>query len=199
VLAALIERTPILTPKLPAWKVELDLAREARAVALSKSYPLRFTDADEGPDRKQARLRVSNLVEGGAPPVEDEQSMERRLAQRLYLLLRVGDELRLPQVEWEPAADGEPDLSVRERLLREVADKCGDSLQLHWTGNAPLAHMSLPSPAEGNIFFWRLQYVVGHVEPPVGVDYSWLDRDELAERLQGKAGALMREMCGPFP
>jgi len=43
----------------------------------------------------------------------------------------------------------------------------GASLQLHWVGNAPLAH--LPG-GEAATFFWRLQYVAGEVEPGAGAE-----------------------------
>ena len=61
----------------------------------------------------------------------------------------------------------------------------GASLQLHWVGNAPLAH--LPA-GEAATFFWRLQYVAGEVEPGAGAEGR--DADEMQTRCNRDAAEM---------
>ena len=103
ILAALVERLPILTPELPTWKLDSQLRKEEASSARAKIFPEEYTNADEGPDRKRARLRVNALIEregsreGKGDREEDQQSLDRKLAQRLYLLLHVEGRWQLPQ------------------------------------------------------------------------------------------------------
>jgi hypothetical protein len=85
VLAALIERIPVVTPPLPEWKRESLELRERIAEHFSKVYPQSLTTAEEGPDRKQARLRAAAIIEdeasreGEGDRTGDESSMDRKL------------------------------------------------------------------------------------------------------------------------
>ena len=105
------------------------------------------------------------------------------------------------QVTWPPAANAElPMPSVRECLLQAVTSACGEELQLHWMGNAPMAHFPEPDEGAPTLFFWRIQNVRGAVKLAAGVDdYCWLTKEEIAERLGGDLGVLVLEMCGPSP
>ena len=49
------------------------------------------------------------------------------------------------------------------------------------------------------VFYWKLLYVDGEVDAPGGVDFAWLTKEELAEKMDEKTGALAAEMLGPFP
>lgn len=88
VLAALIERIPVVTPPLPEWKRESLELREKIAGHFSKVYPEDFTIAEEGPDRKQARLRAAAIIEneasreGEGDRTGDESSMDRKLVRQ---------------------------------------------------------------------------------------------------------------------
>ena len=65
-----------------------------------------------------------------------------------------------------------------------------------------MAHHAAAEGSDGAVFYWRLQYTQGDVDPAEGVDYAWLTKDEAADRLGGREsdmGKLVREMCGPFP
>eukprot|EP00308_Calcidiscus_leptoporus_P023039 CAMPEP_0119364922 /NCGR_PEP_ID=MMETSP1334-20130426/11843_1 /TAXON_ID=127549 /ORGANISM="Calcidiscus leptoporus, Strain RCC1130" /LENGTH=177 /DNA_ID=CAMNT_0007380751 /DNA_START=205 /DNA_END=738 /DNA_ORIENTATION=- len=175
------------------------------ADALCKVYPEKFTAAEEGPDRKQARLKLKALVEkegsreGKGDRTADERSLARKLSCRLYLLLRIDGEWQLPQTQWaSERGAGESGASAREEVAVAVAARCGEELQLHWMGNAPIAHLATAdTPAT---FFWRLQHFGGAVHPTAEVeDYGWLTKEELAERLgAGELSQLVVEMCGPF-
>ena len=64
-------------------------------------------------------------------------------------------------------------------------------------GNAPLGHMEV---ADDTLFLWRFQHVSGDVDAEEsGVDYAWLTKEELAERLDPRVGSeFARMVCGPF-
>eukprot|EP00967_Tisochrysis_lutea_P132317 scaffold230861_cov31-Tisochrysis_lutea.AAC.2 len=84
-LAALIERIPLVTPELPAWKTDSLRRQQKICTSLAKVYPTEFTTAEEGPDRKQARLRAAAIItdeasrEGAADANADETSTDRKL------------------------------------------------------------------------------------------------------------------------
>lgn len=72
-------------------------------------------------------------------------------------------------MEWAPGAP-----AVSESLGARVAAACGDSMVVHWVGNAPVAHLPLEG---GATFYWRLQHVRGTVETGDGIDgYAWLTK-----------------------
>lgn len=204
VLAALVERLPSLVPEQPAWAQEAAELREQVAVASAKQYPAEYIDAEEGPDRKQAREHVAGLVEreasrlGSADADDDEHSLDRRLAQRLYLLHRVDGKWQFPQARWQPDASGEAP-GLRETVSGALTASCGEGLDLHFVGNAPMAHWQR-KPEDETHFFFRVQLLGGSVAPASGVECAWLPKEQLAERLQGSGeglSPLVLEMCGP--
>ena len=192
-LAALIERSPLLTPEMS----ELEQQQQERSEAfeaLHKVYPSSLTSAEEGPDQQRARLRMESILEneasreGEGDRTGDERSLDRRLAQRLYLLVRDGPNgpWRFPQREWA----GPPE-RARDGLQSAIEATCGEALSVHQMGNAPLGHL----PAS-NLFVWRFLYVAGHVDDDL--EHAWLTRDELTERVDGELGELAKLVCGPY-
>ena len=191
VLAAIVERLPLLVPELPTWQREAVALRERVAAGSAKQYPSEFIDAEEGPDRKQARERVEGLIQreasrlGSGDQDDDERIMDRRLAQRLYLLANgANGKLQFPQARWEAGG-------IRETLAAALAQSCGDGLDWHFLGNAPIAHWA-DKEREVVHFFFRVQLLGGGVNGKC----VWLPKEELAERLEG-GGPLVLEMCGP--
>ncbi len=205
VAAALVERLPALTPPTPPWKQQSISDQRRFAEALAKEYPQEFHEAEEGPDAKKARIRLEAIVDaesrrqGVGDDDADEASLDRRLAQRLYLLLRVDGVWRFPQLHWppQPSAGDAPVPSMRDAILGELSASCGDEMKCHWMGNAPAAH--LEGGAE-TTFFWKVQLLHGEPQTADGVSHAWLTKEELAERLGGgDKSAFVLEMCGPFP
>lgn len=198
-LSVLIERLPVVTPELADWEVEQRLAAEAYANSRSKVYQEEYTAAEEGPERTRARLRLEQVVEsmggreGEGDRSGDESSMDRKLAERVYLLLQGEDgSWSLPQRPWAPPE------RARDGLRELIAASCGEDLQVHQVGNAPLAHLQRE---QDTIFVWRFQHVEGEVaapDPEGGATHThaWLTKDELAERIGGPLGAIAREACG---
>ena len=200
-LAALVERPPQLTPDLPDWEVA-ESERKESLIAFHKQYPEALTAIEEGGDQERARLRMMALVEdqgsreGDGDRTGDERSLERRLAQRTYLLVRIGDEWRFPQGVWS-----DPEQKMRVGLSEALEASCGDELKLHPMGNAPLGHLTVEG-SDSTLFVWRYLHVAGQVNLSDSIDdFAWLTKEELVERLGGAEGTLggfAAKICGPF-
>jgi len=197
VMAAVIERSPVLTPDLPDYQ-QAHFKRREGYIKLQKVYPTQLIEAEEGPDQARARQRVETLLGRyggrlGAGDTSGEQAtLDRKLAQRLYLVLCVDGVWQFPQASWQE------EQTAHECVSLEVAKRCGESLKCHPVGNAPMAHLERPDDTK--IFFYRLMHVDGVVEPTEGVsDHAWLTKEELLSKLDPATGALTQEMCGPFP
>ena len=197
-LAALVERSPQLTPDLPDYEVE-HRERQLALEAMHKVYPEVLTASEEGPDQQAARLRLEDLLEregsreGEGDRTGDQHSLDRQLTKRLYLLVRGADgQWSLPQQEWR----GPPE-SARDGVQRAVSTACGDALRYHQMGNAPLAH--LPSEdGSATLFLWRCLYIDGQVDAPDGGDYAWVTRSELLDRVDAPLQELAGVACGPY-
>ena len=141
-LAALVERSPMLTPdEAPLTVVQ----QQAQAAAVrQKVYPTTLTAAEEGPDQQRARLRMEALVEreggreGDGDRTGDQRSLDRQLAHRLYLLVQVDGRWQFPHLAWQPPE------SARDGLRRAITQSCGDGLATHQMGNAPLGLVATP-------------------------------------------------------
>lgn len=194
-LAALVERSPQLTPDEP----EHETAQHAHAAQVQrhKVYPTLMTAAEEGPDQQRARLRMEALVEreggreGEGDRTGDQRSMDRCLAQRLYLLVQVDGQWQFPQLAWQPPE------SARDGLRRAISQNCGEELTTHQMGNAPLGHVALTSGDA--LFLWRHLYVSGAVVVPPGCDHVWVTKAELANLVSLEVSGMCAIACGPFP
>ena len=94
-----------------------------------------------------------------------------------------------PERAWQPPE------RARDGLRELIAESCGDALDAHQVGNAPVAHLERDADS---VFFWRFQYVQGEMKPQEGTQHAWLTKDELSERLGGPLGELATKMCGPM-
>jgi len=203
VLAALVERIPVLTPDEPAWETENREQKEAWVAARrSKQYPSQFTEVEEGPSRKTSRLRAERILasdgvrQGTGDASGDTSSLDRELSKRLYLCVRIDGQWQLPQGRWQPPE------SARDGVLRHLAEACGDGLAVHPVGRAPVAHVPARAEVDGDdgaaTFFWRLQLLSGAPQLQPGVErYAWLTAAELGDKLDGEAAAVLAEVCGP--
>ena len=204
-LAALVERSPQLTPTVPAYELEHFAQKEASGRVrtdrrgASKVYPAVVTTAEEGPDQERARLRMEALVEregsreGEGDRTGDARSLDRRLAQRLFLLVRIGDRWQFPQEAWRPPE------SARDGLSRALEATCGTELAVHALGNAPLAHV--PRESGATLFLWRFLHIGGQVADDASIDeYAWLTKEEVAAKVADDAALLelTARVCGPF-
>jgi len=193
-LAALVERSPVLTPDEPPHEAAQRL--HAEILQQHKVYPTALTAAEEGPDQQRARLRMEALVEreggreGEGDRTGDRRSLDRQLAKRLYLLVQVDGKWQFPRLAWAPPE------TARDSLRRALSQSCGEELRTHQMGNAPLGHA--PLAGGDSLFLWRHLYVSGDVRVPPGGDFAWVTKTELAELVSEELSALSATTCGPF-
>jgi hypothetical protein len=196
-LAALVERSPVITPEISEWD-EKQLRHKAALEAKQKVSPTVLTAAEEGPDQQRARLRMESLVarestrEGEGDRTGDMRSLDRRLAQRLYLLVKVDGRWQLPQDAWAAPE------AARDGLRRVITARCGEDLATHQMGNAPLGHVDVAGGVDA-LFLWRHLYVSGDVRVGEGEDYAWVTKDELVEYVDDDLAQIAPIVCGPFP
>jgi hypothetical protein len=195
ILAALVERSPQLTPE-PSPLERAQLEHSLRLETLHKSYPSAMTVAEEGPDQQRARLHTEALIEreasreGEGDRTGDMRSRDRRLSQRLYLLVQRDGAWGFPQGAWEPRE------SARDGLRRAVVASCGEELDTHQMGNAPVGH--LPLSSGDTLFLWRHLYVAGDVDAEAQREYVWVTKDELSDYLEPELLSFATVACGPF-
>jgi hypothetical protein len=155
-----------------------------------------FYAADEGEDDEEDEAAEALAMEPAdrvtdADKVGDQRSLDRRLSDRLVLLVR-----RSADGEWGfPTAD--LDVSGAAPMVRSAESAMvaavGDAMHVWWPGAAPVCHMnrvygeeqSAQSGAYGErLFFFRGELLRGF--PVVGGDYDdhrWVTRTEAAEFL----------------
>ena len=196
-MAAVVERPPILTPDLPDWR-QRELDRKEPHINYHKVYPREFTDAEEGPDQKRAREKVLMVLErdGGRLGAGDksgvEATVDRKLAHRLYLVVCIDGTWQFPQAAWSSGQ------TAHACVMQGVTHRCGSAMTLYPLGNAPIAHLELAKDAK--VFYYRLLLTDGDVELGEGVtEHAWLTKDELGERLDPATAALAADFIGPFP
>ena len=184
-------------PDLPDWWQQR-LEAKSHLVHFQKVYPKELTDAEEGPDQKRAREKVAMVLErdGGRLGAGDksgvEATLDRKLAQRLYLVVCVDGTWQFPQAAWSSGQ------TAHACVMQGVARRCGSTMTLHALGNAPIAHLELADDAK--VFYYRLLLTDGDVELGDGVsDHAWLTKDELGERLDPATSALAADFTGPYP
>ena len=113
---------------------------------------------------------------------DDRQSLERRLADSLYLLVKSGDAWTLPGV----ALDEEE--SVREAALRALDEHCGDDLYTYVLGAAPVGVWDADADGYRREFVAKAIVVDPYASgPPACADYVWAAKDELGGYLADDA------------
>lgn len=122
-----------------------------------------------------------------ADQINDVKSTDRKLENTLVLLTeqQIGTKQHfiLPQGKRN---EGETLRQTAERVLKT---SCGNSLNVHFWGNAPIAFYKYNYPTEQNesigakIFFFRAIYNSGNVDQKL-CKFEWLDKDEALDKLK---------------
>lgn len=118
------------------------------------------------------------------------QSTNRSLEEVLYLLIeqKLGEKshLILPQDVWK---EGE---TLRQTAERVVKEKCGESLDVMFLGNAPCGFFKYKYPAAqrkdtvgAKIFFFRSTLRGGNADKKIASKFEWLDKGDLGKKLTG--------------
>jgi hypothetical protein len=111
--------------------------------------------------------------------------MDRRLKDRVFFVVKEGDNWTFPSVEIKQ------DETLLAAAQRAVADT---KLELYCPSNAPVASSMDLLENDANYFgvktfFYRLQYDDGKVETSDALaKYAWLDRQEIVEHVKEQKG-----------
>lgn len=118
-----------------------------------------------------------------ADKTHDTTSTNRKLEDPLTLIIeqKIGDKniVLLPQGQ---LCDGETLRQAAERIIKE---RCGESLEVQFYGNAPCGYYKFKYPKQAQkenvgakLFFYRAVLKSGQVDKKL-TKFEWLDRDEL--------------------
>lgn len=199
--ACVFERLPVVMPDFPEWELDyLQWQHEFRLrTGFYKSLPKELTDQKAGPEETEE----GGLREGGggwepsslttaADRSGDRRTTNRRLDQRLFLLLRSKQSKRW-EFPWVSLQEGESTRAGAERALKTALGTNHDSIQPYFVGNAPAAHFEQMSndsePKSAKLFFHRCQLIRGTIEVAAESpwnDYAWVAKDEITEFIPEK-------------
>ncbi|KAJ1979714.1 hypothetical protein H4R34_002723 [Dimargaris verticillata] len=175
---ALLERDPIVSGSpWPVTVAELQSGGEANlAQANATAIPTKADTAALAPRETEADC------------AKDSKSLERALAQTLYLLVKKPRD----QHTWQfPQGGVEGDELLHEAAYRELREECGDEMNVWIMGRGPVGHYSYDYPAEhaqhikaaqAKVFFVKGFIYAGQarVDNEEVVDFAWVTKDEIS-------------------
>ena len=182
-VATAVERTPVVMPDPEDWELEMWELQARLEEFEGFDYPPAVLNAGargapkerSGPPKNipEEILALANR-ETDADRADDRQSLERRLADSLYLLVKSGGAWTLPGV----ALDEEE--SVRDAALRALDEHCGDDLYTYVLGAAPVGVWDADADGYRREFVAKAIVVDPYASgPPACADYVWAAKDEL--------------------
>ena len=183
-VATAVERTPVVMPDPEDWELEMWELQARLEEFDGFDYPPSVLNAGgargapkerSGPPKNipEEILALANR-ETDADRADDRQSLERRLADSLYLLVKSGGAWTLPGV----ALDEEE--SVRDAALRALDEHCGDDLYTYVLGAAPVGVWDADADGYRREFVAKAIVVDPYASgPPACADYVWAAKDEL--------------------
>jgi len=134
--------------------------------------------------------------------LDNRKSLNRKLAQRLYLIVKK------PRTEhaWQfPQGGREPGETMRQCCERELKEECGKKLRVYYGSNAPAAFYSYVYPKEAQekynahgakVFFYHAQYLGGSLELDKNelTDYLWVTKAEVEDYFSPEFNELAQKM-----
>ena len=184
----IVERTPVLMPDPEDWEMEMWELQARLEVYDGFEYPKivgggTSAEADAKATPKQIPEEIQKLMnrETDADRANDTKSMERKLAEALYLLVKPtpADPWQLPR----SPIDGD-DEYLREACERVIAEQCGEELYTYIMGNAPVGFWDTNSGTDLRREFFMKAIIVdlynsGPVDPSLTGDHIWVSKEEL--------------------
>jgi large subunit ribosomal protein L46 len=198
VAGVVVERTPALMPDPEDWELAMWELQASLEVHDGFDYPVSVgggTSAErEAAPRKEIPEEIRALMnrETDADRAGDVRSLERKLAESLFLLVK--DSAEAP---WRlPAAALGDDGFLREACEGVLAAQCGPELYTYVLGNGPAGAWDAETAAGGleRTFFMRAivvdLYTSGPVDPALTHDHTWVTKAELPDHIVGDAAYL---------
>ncbi|KAJ1977285.1 hypothetical protein H4R35_002363 [Dimargaris xerosporica] len=145
--------------------------------------------AQAAPDTLPSQTDKTALAsrETEADRTNDTKSLERALAQTLYLLVKKPRD----QHTWQfPQGGVESDELLHEAAYRELQEECGNGMNVWVMGRGPVGHYSYDYPADhaqrtkfaqAKVFFVKGFIYAGQacVDNKEVVDFAWVTKDEI--------------------
>eukprot|EP01094_Clydonella_sp_ATCC50884_P019204 TRINITY_DN3700_c0_g1_i1.p1 TRINITY_DN3700_c0_g1~~TRINITY_DN3700_c0_g1_i1.p1 ORF type:complete len:375 (-),score=141.13 TRINITY_DN3700_c0_g1_i1:165-1289(-) len=172
--------------------LEADPEALAKAKAKAEAEEQKRKEAEEK-ERKKAAANATTIDDEYVPAsrttkadrMVEVHSLQRALAQRLYLIVRpaspsvmhatMGDWV-FPYGEWEL---GE---SMRKTAHRNLRDICGKGLRIYVYGNAPHGHLPLADAEDKTVFFHEARHLAGNPKMSSAYkDYAWVTKAEMEQ------------------
>lgn len=195
--ASILHRYPTLSPDIPKWEADFvdmrnKIDNKNRQAFKDKT---KGTDLDIIPDENPSFDEIVATLPfkpasriTPADEADDRRSMDRKMAQSLYLVVKRNRENNMwqfPQGKW-----------LENETLRETAERINNrsvgNLNRWFISNAPMGHYCYAYPKElqqqrkqygAKVFFYRSQYLDGDIklETRLYTDYAWIARSEVGE------------------
>ncbi|GBG83738.1 hypothetical protein CBR_g37539 [Chara braunii] len=183
--ACVLERLPVVLPELPIWESDFQTFCFERQQQERKEPPDEFLDAASSLGREDDDLEFEPapcITE--ADRKNDRRSLNRALAQRLYLIVYGKSALQpdSKQPVWHfPLVEHSAGETIRQAAERALVQRLGSGMDVYFVGNAPCGHLERSEPIS-KVFFFRSQILKGSIELQGGIkDYAWVTKAELAD------------------
>ena len=197
-VAVILERSMVVLPDKEDWELEFEKLR-AYLNQFDAPFPLEIGGIDPNDKElfKTHEELMEDLPEGFTPaPREteadrtgDTRTVNRKLKTSIYLVVqKEGDRWHFPTVDLQ---EEETLLEAAKRALKE---QVGEQLEFWSISNAPCAvdMKAFESPKDGlygtKTFFLKLYYDEGEAATKNVSDFSWLDRQEMTEKVLQEQG-----------
>jgi hypothetical protein len=192
-VATAVERTPVVMPDPDQWELDMWELQARLEEYEGFDYPPSVMNAGGQRGVPQERTGPPKTIppellalanrETDADRADDRKSLERRLADSLYLLVKSDGAWALPGVALE-----DDDESVREAALRALDEHCGKELYTYVLGAAPVAAWDTDAGGFRREFVAKAIVVDPYATgPPACADYVWAAKDELGAYLNDDA------------
>lgn len=173
--------------------LEKKLAREKKAMEedLDVSQVSKMegaTDFEELQEAKETELQNfrPQSRETAADKKQDFQSLQRKLDQILYLLVKKPRQSYMWQM---PQGGLDPGESLIQAAQRELEEECGTDLKVQFLSNSPVAFHNYKHNTEkdsifgSKVFFFKAQYVSGSVKLNLKEleQYVWVTKEEMKQ------------------
>jgi len=203
-----VERLPVITPDPEPWETAMWELQERKQYAMSKELPDDWFQDESGGLRKaeeEEGIAEEDPVLGFAPRVtqadaeNDLQSLDRKLANRLFLVVKRTGEKLAGENDWSfPQGEREEGETMRDAAVRSLESFVGPAAQMYFVGNSPMGYVDRgEGDARARVFFYKCQYISGELNYKAGPidDYKWVTNGELLEHLDSDLAQLSRNIC----
>ncbi len=180
-----VERIFKVLPRPPEWQVRYDHYKIAKKRELFSIFPAEMREPDDG----ESPYKVTIPMETEADKQNDRKSMDRKITESLYLLVKSKDgKWTFPEWEFDAQKDKN---SLRLCAEKNLDKTIGPSFKSHVLSSSPCGHIEMTYQAPkgafigSRTFFLHSVYLKGQMKLDSALysDYLWVTKDEMKEYL----------------